>query len=210
MHAITLICSVHKTNGKCNVEQLARILQTLAPDVVFQEVHLSHDWSLEGQAVTRYRKFKVCQTVYVDEYKAPADAVEIKRLLVAGFEYVAEESEEYRSLKIETDERTRRDGFGYLNSADFENEGMRMTEIEDKIIGGKAGDALRWWRQVMQIREIEMMSNIYAYCRENAFDNGVFLVGAGHKPGITKQIESFAGREPGLIVWNFYSDQVSL
>jgi hypothetical protein len=81
MHAITLICTVHTANGKCNVEQLTRILQALAPDVVFQEIHPSHDWSLEAQAVTHYRKFKVCQMVYVDEYEAPADAVEIKRLL---------------------------------------------------------------------------------------------------------------------------------
>jgi len=209
MHTITLVCSVHNANGKCNVENLLKILLSLAPEVVFQEVQPSHGWSLEAQAVTEYRKLKLCQPVHVDEYMAPADAVEIKRLLDAGFEYVTEESEEYRLLKIESDERTRRDDFGYLNSADFANANTRMSEIEDKIIGGKAGDALRWWRQAMQTREIEMMSNIYAYCRKNAFDTGVFLVGAGHKTGIAKQIENFTGTEPGLIVWKLYNGQVT-
>jgi hypothetical protein len=44
--------------------------------------------------VTEYRKFKLCQPVHIDEYKAPADAAKIKGLLDSGFEYVAEISEE--------------------------------------------------------------------------------------------------------------------
>ena len=83
-----------------------------------------------------------------------------------------------------------------------------MSEIEDEIIEGKVGDALRWWRQLMHRREIEMMRKIYAHCRENAFDTGVFLVGAGHKTGMAKQIENFNSREPDLIVWNLYDGQV--
>jgi hypothetical protein len=121
---------------------------------------------------------------------------------------VAEESEEYRLLKIESDERTFQDDFSYLNSVDFAKANERMSEIEDEIMGGKAGDALRWWRQVTRRRETEMMRNIYAYCRENAFNTGVFLLGAGHKTGICKEIENFSGRELGLIVWYFYNGQV--
>ena len=99
MHTITLVCSVHNANGKCNIEQLVKILRALGADVVFQEVRPSDDWSLEAQAVAEYRKFKLCQPVHVDEHKAPADAAEIKRLLDSGFEYVVEISEEYRLLK---------------------------------------------------------------------------------------------------------------
>ena len=41
-----------------------------------------------------------------------------------------------------------------------------MSEIEDELIEEKAGDSVRWWRQVMHRREIEMIRNIYAHCRE--------------------------------------------
>jgi hypothetical protein len=204
MHTITLVCSIHNANGKCNVEQMAIILRALGPDIIFQEVRPSDEWSLEAQAVTEYRKFKLCQPVHVDGFKAPADAAEIKKLIDSGFEYVAEMSEEYRRLENENHGRTCQDGFSYLNSVDFEKSRARMSEIEDEIIEGKAGDALRWWRQVMHSREVEMMRNIYAYCRENAFDTGVFLVGAGHKTGIAKQIENFNRREPNLIVWHLH------
>ena len=210
MPTITLVCSVHKANGKCNVEQLVKILRVLGPDVVFQEVRPSDDWSLEAQAVTEYRKFKLCQPVHVDESKAPANAAEIKGLLDSGFGYVAEESEEYRRLEYEDYARTCQDGFSYLNSVDFAKTRARMSAIEDEIVGGKAGDALRWWREIIEHgRETEMMRSIYAYCRENAFDTGVFLIGAGHKTGIAKQIEKFSDREPDLIVWNLYDGQVS-
>jgi hypothetical protein len=95
-----------------------------------------------------------------------------------------------------------------MNSVDFAKTRGRMSEIEDEIMRGKAGEALRWFRQFSHRREIEMMRNIYAHCRENAFDTGVFLVGAGHKTGIAKQIESFNGREPDLISWNLYDGQI--
>ncbi len=209
MHTITLVCSVHNANGKCNVEQLVKVLQALGPDVVFQEIRPSDDWSLEAQAATEYRKSKLCQLVHVDEHLVPADTAENKRLLDAGFEYVAEISEEYQLLEQEYNVQTCQHGFSYLNSVDFGKTRVRMSEIEDEIMGGKAGDALRWWRQVMHSREIEMIRNIYAHCRKNAFDTGVFLVGAGHKTGIAKQIENFTGRESDLIVWNLYDGQVS-
>jgi hypothetical protein len=209
MKSITLICSAHNANGKCNVKELAKILQTIGPDVVFQEVRPSHGWSVEAQAVTEYLNYKPCRTVYVDEYKVPADAAEIKKHLDSGFEYVAEISEEYQRLKTKIDFRTHHEGFRYLNSPDFTKTNARMSEIEDEIIGGKAGDALRYFRQFMRSRESEMMRNIYAHCRENAFDTGVFLVGAAHKTGIIKKIESFDGNEPGLITWNFYNGQIA-
>lgn len=208
MHAITLVCSIHNENGSCNVEQLVKILQAIGPDVIFQEVGPSHDWSMEARAIAEYRKIKPCMQIHVDQQKMPPDAVELKKLLDSGFEYATEISDEYRSLERKNDAHIRQDGFSYLNSADFEKTRLRMSEIEDELIGGKAGNALRWFRQFMQQRETEIMRNIYTHCRENIFETGVFLIGAGHKTGIAKQIEYFCGREPNLITWSFYDDQI--
>ena len=86
----------------------------------------------------------------------------------------------------------------------------RISEIEDRAING-TGDqdlirGLKWWRQFTQRRELEMIDNIYQYCRENVFDTGVFLVGAAHKTGIVKEIEKHASTEADLIDWNFAYD----
>jgi hypothetical protein len=210
MHTITPIFSVHKANGKCNVEQLVKILQEIKPDVVFQEVPPLDDRSLEAQALKEYCKIKSsCQPVYVDEYKAPVDALDTMRLLDAGFEDVADRSTEYQQLETERRARTYQDGFVYLNSDAFVKTTVRMEQIEDEMMEGRAADALRWFRQVIQHRrEIEMMRNVYSHCRKTAFDTGVFLVGAAHRTGIAKQIENFSGREPDLIAWNFYDSQI--
>jgi hypothetical protein len=62
MHTITLVCSVHNANGKCNVEQLVKILRVLGPDVILQEVRPSDDWSLEAQACNRVSQVQVVPT----------------------------------------------------------------------------------------------------------------------------------------------------
>jgi hypothetical protein len=209
MHTITLICSGHNANEKWHVDQLVRIFQGLKPDVVFQEVRPSHDRSLEAQALKEYCKFKPsCKPVYVDEYEVPVEALDNWRLLNAGFEDVADRSTEYLQLETERGARVGQDGFVYLNSDAFVKTTLRMEQIEDETMEGRAADALRWWRQATKKREIEMMRNIYSHCRKTAFGNGVFLVGAAHRTGIAKHIENFSGREPELIDWNFYNGRL--
>ena len=208
MHTITLVCSVHKSNGNCDVGQLVKILRKLEPDVIFQEVRSSDGQSLEALAAREYCEFKLCRLVHVDEHKLPVDAAEIKFLLDVGLEYVAECCEEYRELESENLTRTDQDGFNYLNSVDFAKTSARMERIEDELMEGKAADALRRWRQFMLERDIEMVRNIYSHCKTNAFDTGVFLVGAGHRMGIAKQIQNFSAKEPDLIAWNFYDGRI--
>jgi hypothetical protein len=209
MRTITLICSVHTAKEKWHVEYLVKILQKLQPDVIFQEVPPLDDRRLEAQAVSEYCKINAsCKPVFVDEYKAPVDALNIMRLLDAGFEDVADRSTTYQQLETERRERTCQDGFVYLNSDLFVNTSVRMEQIEDEMMEGPATEALQWFRQVTHKREIEMMRNIYSHSRKTAFGSGVFLVGAAHRTGIAKLIENFSRREPDLIAWNFYDGQI--
>jgi hypothetical protein len=81
----------------------------------------------------------------------------------------------------------------------------RISEIEEKTIIGTRDQGLirglETWRHLIQRRELEMIDSIYEYCRENVFDTGVFLVGAGHKTGIVKEIEKHVSTEADLIDW---------
>jgi len=38
MGSITLIATAHKENGQCNSEELFKIIQTIAPNVIFEEI----------------------------------------------------------------------------------------------------------------------------------------------------------------------------
>jgi len=213
MHNITLVCSGHRESGLCNAEQLLKILRAIEPEAVFEEMRPSEfdfyytHGSVEAHAITRYREFKLFQPVSVDRYEMPDNLlVAIKRDFDCVIDCVAQASREYRLLNEENDTSVRRYGFQYLNSVAFATMAARMSEIEDEIIS-KTGDqglirGLERWRQVIQRRELEMVGNIYEYCRKHVFDTGVFLVGAAHKMGIVKEIGKHSSTEADLIEWN--------
>jgi hypothetical protein len=210
MCEITIVCSAHRERGVCNLEQLLRILRTIEPVTVFEEVRPSdYDWfntrTLEGRAVTRYGEFRAFQRVPVDRYDLPENLyVGMEKVL----DHVEETSHEYFVLREQSEAFTHLQGFSYLNSVAFETVRTRLTEIEDRTISETQDQRwtrmLQMWRDVIQRRETEMVRNIYEYCRENVFDTGVFLVGAAHRSGILKAIEKHAGAEADLVHWKLY------
>jgi hypothetical protein len=220
MHRITLICSAHRENGLCNAAELLRILRAIEPEVVFQEVRPSEfDFlykrgSVEAHAIARYREFKSSQWVPVDRYDIPANLLaEIKEELDYVFDYVGQASPEYRLLNEENDDSVRQRGFRYLNSVACASVNTRMSEIEDMAIMGTGNEdligGLGKWRHFVQSREVEMVRNIYNYCRENVFETGALLVGAAHKAAIVSEVKKYSGTEADLINWNFdYGGQI--
>ena len=217
MHKITLVCSVHRENGHCNAEELLKILREIEPETVFEEWRPSEfdfyyeHGSVEAHAIAKYREFKLFQPVPVDRYDMPENLLaEIKRDFDCVLDCVARASQEYRLLDEENDKSAYQYGFSYLNSVAFATKTARMSEIEETIVRG-TGDqelirGLERWRHFIQRRELEMVGNIYEYCRKNVFDTGVFLVGAAHKTGIVKEIEEHASTEADLINWKFVYD----
>ena len=216
MHKITLVCSVHRENGLCNAGELLKILRAIEPDVVFEEMlpsdfdsyyRLGTKSNLESQAITRYREFKSFQQVPVDRYDMPENLLaELKRGFDCVCDRVEQTSQAYRELNEEQNNRAAQFGFTYLNSVAFATTMARTSEIEEKTII-ETGDqglirGLERWRHAIQKRELEMIGNIYQYCRENVFDTGVFLVGAAHRTGIVKEMERHASTEADLINWN--------
>ncbi len=214
MHKITLVCSVHRENGLCNTEELLRILLAIGPAVVFHEIRPSDHWSLEAQAVARYREFRSSQEVHVDRYEMPVNFLEIKKDVDRALDCVAQRSEEYGVLEREIASSVNHIGFGYLNSPAFATQSAKMSEIEYETIIGTHDQglirALQWWRHVIQSRDLQMVGNIYEFCRTATFDVGVFLVGAAHRRGIEKEIEKYASVEPDLISWTFSYDRPAL
>ncbi len=211
MHKITLICSAHRENGLCNTEELLKVLLAIEPAVVFHETRPSDHWSLEAQAVARYRRLKPSQQIYVDRYEMPVNSLsDIKTDVDRVFDCVAQRSEEYGRLEEEIASSANRIGFSYLNGPACAAQFARKSEIEYATITGTHDQslirALQWWRDANQSRERQMVGDIYEFCRRNAFAIGVFLVGAGHRVGIEKETERYASSEPDLISWTFGCD----
>ncbi len=215
---ITFVGTVHDENGLCNAEALLELLRTIEPDVVFEELRPSDFDSFyatkhttETKALSEYRKHRLIKQVPIDRYDIPENLIStFKEMLNNIFDYVEQKSQECWLLKDEIDRNTGLLGFKYLNSIDHARKWARICEIQDKTIFGTGNQRLirilQIWRQQQHRREIEMLGNIYEYCRENVFETGVFLVGASHKMGIAREIEKYAATETNLITWNFAYD----
>jgi hypothetical protein len=206
---LIVVCSVHRERGSCNAGTLLHLLQHLAPSIIFAEskpAELALPQSVEGGALRAYVAHHQCRVVPVDDVEVPPDHLAtLAAELAPVFRYVEQASDDYRALKDLGDHDSFMYGFEYLNSRAFAALNARLEGIEDQVIGQSLNEplirALKEWRLLHELREQGMVSNIYRYSREMAFDRGVFLVGAAHKHGVLKKAALAAVADAVPIAW---------
>jgi hypothetical protein len=102
-------------------------------------------------------------------------------------------------------------GFEYLNSSTVEALNARVEGLEDQVVRQSHDEALvralKEWRSLNDLREQEMVGNIYRYSRELALDRGVFLVGAAHKRGVFTKAALGAVTDVVPITWIGLAEQ---
>ena len=212
---ITLVCTMHRERGLCSEHELLKILETIGPDVFFEEIRQSdfdshyRDRSrstLETRTVSRYLKVKSAQQVPVDDYVIPESFLRDMGILS---DYVESRSAEYRAVEAKIHQMALDLGFRYLNSPEFMAHRKYADELFEEVITMSGSDELRkllsTWNDQLRRREDSMMENIYDFCRKSSFTEGVFLVGAGHMSSIVQDIEGRMQKETNLVDWKFWS-----
>lgn len=214
MRKITLVSSAHRENGRCNAEELLRILRAIGPEVVFEEVRPSDSdtyhkaqWSLEAKALSRYRESRTLRPVPVDHFNDNDATASLYDQMNQVFGYVEQASQTYRALLEEQGRLVNQQGFQYLNSIAYEETAAKLEDIENAAIADSCNlgliRSLQWWRDWNRRREAEMIRAIYQYCQDNSFGTGVYLVGAAHKSSLVKAIRARDGTDAALIDWDF-------
>jgi hypothetical protein len=200
MYNITLIFTKHKEHGKCNADELYKIIEQIRPKVIFEEIapsrydayYKDHSIStLETNAINKYMQEYIIKNILVDKN---FDIMEIKKQY-DDFNYLNDiffDNGEYCSLWEKNLEMTYLYGFEYFNSIKYSNLSEKMHQIEENIIKyiNDVGLINRYkiWINNINEREIEMIQNIYNYSKENNFQNAMFTIGAEHKISIIKKI----------------------
>ena len=212
MYHITLISTVHKEIGKCNSDELCKIIETLNPDVIFLEAFENsysnyhqlllsqfgvYQERLEIKALQIFSQNHTFQYVPVldiglsDEFETKLEIVseniDYQRLL-----------DNYISLETES-------GFQFLNSKEQIAYQEQMRELENRIIDNnimhqKADESIDAY-------EHSMLRNIYSFCKDNSFKTAIFMCGAGHRKTITQKIEEYESKENLKLNWAFYNDK---
>jgi hypothetical protein len=212
MPEITLLCSIHKENGRCSSAELARILEGVAPDVLFQEVpyfellkkNYSHAQSiLEIRAISEHLKRHEVLQVPVDTLGVSpnGEAEQFDQVI----DRVSRTSPEYRNLWDAAISHVSAGGFKYLNSrsndALFRRTDRIITKTLQELNAERLAKVFAEWKNHNSNRDEAMISNIYEFTRRTNFKKGVFLFGSGHRQSLIRKIRTVRKKEAGPITW---------
>ena len=215
MCRITLILTVHNERGICNSNNLYKIIEQIAPNVIFQEISPEglfaiqtglHPNGLEGIAINMYsQKYPInLETVDIDPNKLIDLNTKnnIKRRINTFRQYA-----EYNELEGQLYFLSEQYGFQYLNSEQcvelFEQLYFLENEIVELINNERLSQTHNIFKSVMEMREDEMIKNIYNYTKQSKYNEAIFLIGAAHKKSIISKVLEMESKSEFKIDWVF-------
>lgn len=211
MAKITILGTIHKNLGQCNVAKLVDVLKAVGPEVIFEEIRpADHErfyreapgQIVEVDAIRVFSELKAVKQVPVDEFEIP---IGFKKTVDEIFQYVESNSSEYLSILSKIDQLTYEHGYTFLSSLHHIELRNAADDLIEQLVSNSECDLLKnslsGWYQQLRRRELIMLDNIYEYCRNNSVNKGVFLVGSGHLSYLAKLIEDRLEIEPSLIDW---------
>ena len=209
------VCTDHLEYGKCNADELYKIIESIKPDVIFEELYPKlfkiiynygqrPDELLEIKTIKRYLLNHNIQHIPVDIDLSDKFELEFDNM----FDTI-EECEAYKELQEERYLMTFRKGLSFLNSKACVklHEKTKLTErtLIDQLINKDHLLHIRsTYYQIMEIRETEMIKNIYNFSRHTNYKQGLFFIGAGHRKSIIEIIKGFNNKETFKLNWRFY------
>ncbi len=195
MYNITLLSSFHVTHGKCNPDDLYKIISELQPEIIFEELsfnifELIHSQgydpgTVEAIAVKRYSLKYQIKHFPVDTY--PANEADF----LSDAQVIWDSSSEYRNLWNLQLMKTSEGGYHFLNSNECWEMLHRKNNIEETFLTEtnnlKLLTELKNERVLHNNRENVMLRNIYDYSKQYPFDKAMFICGADHRWSFEKK-----------------------
>lgn len=224
MYNITIIFTRHEELGKCNSRELFRIFEELRPEVIFEELPPS---SFENYYIFEQQRNLETDTIkmYCNRYRIPHIAVD--RDIIPDNEYFLQygqlftEIEKHenlggfilRSLVDKNRFNSEAYGFEYLNSIHCQQFYIGMNNVIEngvkKLNNEKLNKILKSWQEINDLRENEILENIYLYCKENEFGNAILTIGAAHSQSIIRRILGFEKLKSLKLNWKYYRQSAS-
>lgn len=235
MYNITLISTIHSENGKCNHNELYKILESINPEVIFDELpshyfdmYFSDSFdtycansillnqntpivTLEVKCIKKFNQNHNVKILPVDIDVTPKLSKHQDEILFMFATFF--KNEDYKKLDDEKEVLITQEGFCYLNSDKF-LDFLEKKEFEEKNIMDSEIQKDRllniyklFHTEQHDNRENVMLHNIYNYSRENQYNQAVFLIGAEHKKSIMQKITEYEKLTKIKLNWTMYSNK---
>ncbi len=218
MYNITLVCTHHSELGKCNSDELYNIIESLEPDVIFEELpqELFDLFYKENKIPYEPPEVKAVKK-YIKKYTTnhiPVDIQPSATLLSNEINYVFEAVGKYTVYSVLEKEHKQlvfQEGFDFLNSKQNEEiiEKKKLLEknlIQFQINKNQLSRIHELFYEEQHKREIEIIKNIYNYSKDTSFNQGVLLIGSGHRKTIFEKIEKYESEDHLIINWTLYGN----
>jgi hypothetical protein len=219
MYNITLLSSFHTTRGKCNPDELYKIIEEIQPEIIFEEIPPSCfdvyyvtkiRKTLESDTVNKYAENHNIQHIPIDSDNVPSESFfNDLQYLYNRIEGIADiNGYNYRTFVDKNSEYVKMYGFQYLNSDSCSNIQNAINEAIEKgvqkINNEKLFLTLKQWKDVNNNRENEMIKNIYNYSKENQYNQAILLIGSGHRKSIIQKIMEYEKVSETKLNWTFF------
>jgi hypothetical protein len=213
---IYLISTRHHEIGRCNSDELYHIIETINPEVIFEEmpptcfddyyIFKSRE-NLESNAINKYIQHHKIYQKPVDSENIPSEeffkSMEKVNKKVEGL--IDYNGFTYRNLTDSNRLNTTQYGFKYLNSLECININKGIYEaIENglqKINNAELIQTFNLWKEINSARENTMLQNIYSYSQTNKYDRAIFFLGAAHRASMIEKIQEFQKNETLKLNW---------
>ncbi|MBK7132259.1 MAG: hypothetical protein IPH69_05355 [Bacteroidales bacterium] len=220
MHNITLIGTVHSESGKCNSDELYRIIETIGPEVIFEELsndlydrfyngNQLSDESLEIKCIKKYLLNHNIKHVPVDIDVSP-------NLSTKDIEYMfntfKKYDDVYKKLDNEQNLLTEQDGFDYLNSNKCSELFEKKKTTENYLIEFGINKNLllhinKLSHKNMITVRIRCFRIFITIAKKNQYNQAVLLIGSAHRKSIMQKIFEHKTKEKLNLNWTFYNNQ---
>jgi len=214
MHSITIISTHHAEIQKCNSDELYKIIDSINPDVIFEELpsisfdniynNNRSDISIEAKSIKKYLQNHEIEHIPVDTIADP-NRSSIERLMFEKFERYPE----YKRIKYEHNSLIAREGFNYLNSNKCIDLVEKWILIEKAIVKSDEYKDLylqpyNSFYEDVNSREKVMLQNIYNYSKQSQYNQAIFLLGCGHRKSIISKIVEHENQSDIKLNWTVY------
>jgi hypothetical protein len=218
MARVTLICTQHIENGNCNSSELLKIVKSIRPDVIFEELslfnferayHLGTLVTLETSAIKNYLIDNDTVHLAVDTYPRTREYDEtIDSLYSALTRGIYQEAFQYRNLINRHWDVIGNHGFDFLNSSANDDYFDKLESAKLVMLNILKEERMRKAHlsevEMIKQRENEILKNVYRFAKENSFNEAIMFIGSGHRRTILPLIQEFENQQTVDLHWRFY------
>jgi len=214
MYNITLLSSFHKIHGKCNPDELYKIIEAIQPEVIFEELSFYEFYFVYSDGYIPITIEAITIKKYIQKHSImhfPIDTYPINEIeFLSNAQVIWDNSNEYRELWKQNLSKIEQYGYPFINSNDCIEALDRIRIIEETVLSEANNVKLlnehKAEKRLHAKRENKMLSNIYNYSKQYPYGKAMFICGAEHRKPIKQKIHEYETKENLKLNWTFFNE----